>query len=197
MFKEKRISLTEQAHDFISEALFSGAMSIDATAGNGFDTCFLAKRVGDSGHVYAFDVQADALAATREKLAVDGLSGHVTLIHASHALMQQEIPESLLGCVQVVMFNLGYLPGASHHVITDVDETIIALNMAKDMLAISGRISILAYTGHPGGREEADAVREWAQALNKEEFIVSIEIPAEGRSSPPELITIIKFLNKR
>lgn len=39
-----------------------GDTVIDATAGNGHDTVFLAQLVGRQGRVWAFDVQSSALA---------------------------------------------------------------------------------------------------------------------------------------
>ena len=43
------------------QVLESGCIAIDATAGNGYDTVFLSRQVGIAGHVFAFDVQKDAI----------------------------------------------------------------------------------------------------------------------------------------
>ena len=40
-------------------------VALDGTAGNGFDTCFLAELVGKDGRVVAMDLQEDAIQITR------------------------------------------------------------------------------------------------------------------------------------
>ena len=53
-------------HDWISRVVLPGDTVVDATAGNGHDTVFLARLAGPSGQVHAFDVQEEAIRATRE-----------------------------------------------------------------------------------------------------------------------------------
>ncbi|MBQ8529528.1 MAG: SAM-dependent methyltransferase, partial [Clostridia bacterium] len=48
--------------------------------GNGNDTLFLSKTVGEGGRVYAFDIQSEALASTREHLVREGAPNNYTLI---------------------------------------------------------------------------------------------------------------------
>ena len=60
-----------------------------------------------------------------------------------------------------MMFNLGYLPGADQSCITKTASTLIALDAAVNYLAPGGVLTVVVYPGHPGGREEATAVREW------------------------------------
>ena len=47
--------------DYFISLLKEGDVAIDATAGNGYDTLKLCKAVGNSGKVYAFDIQKDAI----------------------------------------------------------------------------------------------------------------------------------------
>ena len=74
----------ELSHQYIREIVRPGDRVVDATAGNGGDTCFLADLAGDAGHVDAFDIQAAALAKTSLNLSAAGLSGRCTLHLASH-----------------------------------------------------------------------------------------------------------------
>ena len=53
---------------FILNHLKAGDTAVDFTMGNGHDTEFLSKTVGETGHVYAFDIQADAVASTAKNL---------------------------------------------------------------------------------------------------------------------------------
>lgn len=64
-------SVLTMAQRWAAERAEPGAVAIDATAGGGVDTLFLARTVGPGGHVYAFDVQQAALDRTRERLAAE------------------------------------------------------------------------------------------------------------------------------
>lgn len=156
------VLLTQRAHVALASVLSPGDVAVDATAGNGHDTRFLARAVAPAGRVHAFDVQPAALAATRARLASAGLSDLVTLHHTGHERMLEALPEGLSGAVRAVVFNLGYLPGSGDKaVMTRPETTARALTAARALLAPGGLISVLVYRGHPGGPEEAAAVRVW------------------------------------
>ena len=57
------------ARYLLGETVVPGETVVDATAGNGNDTHFLAEHVGENGHVYAFDIQQAALDSTSSALA--------------------------------------------------------------------------------------------------------------------------------
>lgn len=156
-------SLTRQAHALIADHLQPGDMAIDATAGNGYDTAFLAGRVGASGQVFAFDIQAGAIEATRARLDKAGLLDQVTLFQASHSQLASHIPARAHGRVAAAMFNLGYLPGSDKTVITRGESTVAALEQLLGLLRAGGAVSILSYRGHPGGRAEHDAVGDYLE----------------------------------
>ncbi len=161
------IRVTERAQALALEALRAGDIAIDGTAGKGRDTAWLAEAVGPSGHVHAFDIQAEALAATRKHCAEAGLSGRVTLHHRSHAEIASALPPAHQGKVGAAVFNLGYLPGGNHGIITRPDSTAVALRAARDALRPGGRLICVSYTGHPGGEEEAVAVLAFAAERSK------------------------------
>jgi tRNA G37 N-methylase Trm5 len=89
---------------FIGEALLPGSVAVDATAGNGHDTLFLAGAVGPSGRVYAFDIQPAALEATSALLAEANLEDRVELLLADHSfiaeLIRPKTPASVGGGFQ-------------------------------------------------------------------------------------------------
>ena len=45
------------SHSLLEEILQPGDHVIDATMGNGYDTVFMAEKIGKTGHVYSFDIQ--------------------------------------------------------------------------------------------------------------------------------------------
>jgi tRNA1(Val) A37 N6-methylase TrmN6 len=158
-------SLTRQVQNELCKFLSEGAIAIDATAGNGHDTAFLAEQTGDSGHVYAFDIQHQAIESTRKKLLEYKLGHRVTLIEDSHEYLGAHIPAGHHGLVSVVMFNLGYLPGSDKKCITRTESTLKALDQSRHLLRAGGALSIMLYPGHEGGREETNAVLDWGSNL--------------------------------
>jgi hypothetical protein len=81
------------------------------------------------------------------------------------------LPAELKGQVRVVTFNLGFLPhGRDQNTVTGPETTIPALNAALEFLAPGGVMTIVCYTGHPGGAEEAGAVHGWCEVLDISSF---------------------------
>jgi ubiquinone/menaquinone biosynthesis C-methylase UbiE len=153
---------TTLAQDLLGKIIREGDTVVDATAGNGHDTLFLARCVGESGTVHAFDIQPAALEAASSRLHEAGFSKRVRFVNESHALLAKNLTES---SVSVVMFNLGYLPGGDHAVTTAGPDTLAALDAAARVLKSGGVISVVCYPGHDGGADEAAAVTRWMECL--------------------------------
>ncbi len=167
-------------------------MAIDATAGNGYDTLFLSEAVGDAGLVFAFDVQPAALEQTAARLENAGRS-NVLLVPHNHAELASHIPAEHHGQIAAVMFNLGYLPGSDKSFHTKPETTGWAILGALPWLRADGVLTVLAYTGHPGGLEEAAAVHQLLQSLSGEEFTVETHVP--DRPSAPQLFVVARRHN--
>ena len=177
---------TEFAHLLMRQSLKPGDWVVDATVGNGHDTLVLAELVGSAGCVIGFDVQEVALAAATE--CVEGLP-QVKLIHAGHENLTEHLPVDRHERLAAVMFNLGYLPGASKEIMTRAATTLVALKQALTHLKIHGLVTLVLYPGHPGGEEEAEAVRSYAQQL-PQAFAVTGYARINSLSPAPELIVI-------
>jgi len=184
-----RRPLTEQAQEAVLAALQPGDTAIDATAGNGHDTHFLAQVVGSAGNVFAFDVQPVALANTARRLA-DAMITHVVLMQRDHSEMTTAVPADLHGRIGAVMFNLGYLPGGNRQLVTRSDSTRQAILAARDLLRTGGVMSILAYTGHDGGQAEADIAESAIDSFPSSEFQITKVESAPGRTSGPRLFLV-------
>ncbi|WP_455206471.1 FAD-dependent oxidoreductase [Kaarinaea lacus] len=189
---EHGTSMVTLAKRFVSDHIQQGDVVIDATVGNGYDTEFLARCVGVPGHVYGFDIQQQAIANTLQRLVSFGLEGRVTLYHAGHESMAEYINPDLHGDITAVVFNLGYLPGSSKTVQTQMQSTISALNLAIRMLKVGGIISIVCYTGHPGGEHEALAVWNWLQQARDRNLKIELLATSAGVANAPGLIKVIK-----
>ncbi len=153
--------LTEKAHEQVAGVLGEGELALDATAGNGHDSLWLARSVGATGHVWAMDVQPEAVASTRKRLQEAGLEERVSLLEASHADMEQFLPARAREALAAVMFNLGYLPGSDRRIVTHSQTTLPALDAALRSLKPGGILSLMVYRGHEGGQQEWEAIRSW------------------------------------
>lgn len=154
-------------HQMTTPVVSAGDVVVDATVGNGHDTAFLAGLVGPKGRVIGFDVQAEALDQARLRLDRAGVAAQVTLIHAGHEALAGHLERAGITEVSAVMFNLGYLPGGDKARITRPETTLPALEAALAVLAPGGVMSVVLYTGHPGGPAEAAAVEAWAAGLDQ------------------------------
>ncbi|MDK2986395.1 MAG: hypothetical protein PWQ96_2039 [Clostridia bacterium] len=178
------------SHAVVKNVVKPGDMVIDATAGNGYDTVFLAELVGPNGKVFSFDIQSEAIQNTRQKLIQKELYDRVKLLHKGHERIGEEVPEG----IKAVMFNLGYLPRGNHKIITKPETTILALEKSIKILAAGGIIAIVLYTGHPGGIEESLQVERWVEKLEPKFFDVVKINYLNKPNNPPHFIGIQKLL---
>ena len=158
------VDLKELHKHFILEHLREGEVAVDFTMGNGNDTLFLSKTVGERGRVYAFDVQDKALESTRELLLREGAPNNYTLIKASHHLVRDFVKEPIMAG----MFNLGYLPGSGKKAVTTMRETTMpAVREALELLLPDGVLIVAIYPGHEEGALEGEMLREYFSSLSK------------------------------
>ena len=149
---------------FIMEHLSEGDVAVDFTMGNGNDTLFLSKAVGESGKVYAFDIQEDALVSTRAHLEASGAPENYTLICASHHRVKEFVTEP----IKAGMFNLGYLPRSGRKAVTTMRETTMpAVEAALELLAPDGVLIVAIYPGHEEGALEGEMLREYFSGLSR------------------------------
>lgn len=179
-------NINQFAHHLLKNVIQQGDFVIDATAGNGFDTLFLAEQVGEKGKVFAFDIQKEAIANTGALLQEHNLQNQVQLINDGHENMGKYVARKVKG----VMFNLGYLPKGEHSIITKGETTVEAVKQALTLLDINGVISIMVYTGHPGGKDEESALQELIFTLDKKKWDVLKLFYINRSEGAPYLIII-------
>ena len=184
------LSLTARAHQIIATKLDENTIAIDATAGNGHDTVFLAAR---ARRVFAFDIQALAIANTCQRLEQSNLLEKVRLLQKGHQTMAAAIPAHYHGRIGVIMFNLGYLPGADKQLITQADTTLVALNAALGLLQKHGIISLLVYPGHAGGEQEHQTIQTWLEKHRAAEIALDVFQASQPKPTSPVLYIIHKL----
>ena len=148
---------------FILNHLKEGDVAVDFTMGNGHDTEFLSKTVGPEGRVYAFDIQADAVASTAKNLKEWGAPENYTLIHDSHHNAKNYLPCPF----KAGMFNLGWLPGGDKSITTLRETTLPALEGAIALMDKDAVLTVAVYPGHEEGTLEGIAVEEYFSSLSR------------------------------
>ncbi len=157
------IDLLELQKHFILTHLHEGDVAVDFTMGNGHDTEFLSKTVGESGRVFAFDVQQMALDSTAKNLKAAGCPKNYTLILDSHHNVKNyvDIP------IKAGMFNLGYLPGSDKTVTTMRSTTLPAIEAAISLMDKDAIILVAVYPGHAEGEAEGKLICEYLSTLSR------------------------------
>lgn len=158
-------ALTERAQAAWAAFLRPGSWAIDATAGNGRDTAALAAAVSPGGRVFAFDIQDEALRSTAALLEKQQRLDAVTLIRGDHRNLREYLPCGARGRIDLVCFNLGYLPGGDHAIATRPESTRAGLHESLLLLAPTGALSVIVYRGHAGALEEAESVQSFFESL--------------------------------
>ena len=176
------------SHHLLQQVVSDGDYVCDATAGNGKDTHFLAKLVGDNGKVFAVDIQASAIESTRERLISSDLIERVELYCRDHADLNLFLNTPL----KAVTFNLGYLPGGDHNIITTSGKTLASLEQSMGLLLPGGIISVVAYVGHAGGQKESEEIQKFMVGLSQQEWDMMQCTYPNQRSTPPFLMIIRK-----
>ncbi len=166
-----------------------GAFCIDATAGKGYDTLFLAKLVGETGRVLAMDIQPDAIDATKKLMEQHQLLHRVELVLDGHEHLDRYAETET---VDGIMFNLGYLPGGDHAIATKAETTIQALEQGLALLKPLGIISVAIYHGGDTGFAERDAVLSWLNQLDSKQYTVLVTDFYNRPNHPPLAVQIIK-----
>ena len=172
----------------LKSSVVPGDIVIDATAGNGHDTLFLSELVGQEGRVYSFDIQPEAVQATIERL---GDRKNATVIHAGHETIANHVNEEVAAAV----FNLGYLPGADHSIITRPNTTIQAIESCLELLKVGGLVILTVYHGHEGGDEERDSLLSYLRSLPQSYVHVLKYEFINQQNHPPFILAIEKMKN--
>ncbi len=175
-------------HNKLAEIIKEGDVCLDATCGNGKVSLFLAECVGIAGKVYAFDIQERAILNTRSLLEKHNFQDRVTTFQENHAQIAERVKVPLKAAV----FNLGYLPGGEQDIITRPETTIKALQDVLSLLLAGGMLSIVIYSGHPGGQEEKEALQKFLADLEQDKYTVLHYTFINQVNNPPELFLIEK-----
>lgn len=179
----------EFAHSLWAKYLQGGAWAIDATCGQGRDTLYLARCLeGTEGGVIALDIQEEAILKTAQYLQQHLSPAGLAKVHLFHQSHEEFPPMAYKKPIQLIVYNLGYLPSGDHALTTLTPTTLKSVERG---LLLSNTLSITCYPGHPEGLIEQRALLSWASSLNSEQWH-SCHYVNEGRATAPSLLTIAK-----
>ena len=159
--------------------------------------------MGAHGVVHAFDIQEDAINNTKSRLQdVLGYSfvGNVGQCPGGPEIRFWQSCHSNIRnvgsqrSIKLICFNLGYLPGGDHGIITRTETTLKAVKGSVELIASGGMISVMAYVGHPGGQEEYDSVRNYVFSLPADHWN-RCELRIPGAPKSPVLILLFRKPN--
>lgn len=217
MSERGRLTITGWVHRQLESYVNHAECCVDATAGKGNDTLFLCRNMKPGGKVFAFDIQKAALDAAGELLCRNGFvpkdcasngciasgfasndyaaydfppeDSKVRLILDGHEHMDRYLmPES----VDVMMFNLGYLPGGDHKLATGAETTIAAIQKGLTLLKAGGVMSVCIYSGGDSGFAERDAVLPYLEGLDAKKYTVIVSRFSNKPNHPPIPVLIQK-----
>lgn len=178
-------NVTEITNLIIDNKVTDGNIVLDMTMGNGNDTLYLAKKVGEKGRVYAFDIQGEAIKNTKKLIDENGINNAV-LINDSHENVLNYVSDK----VDFAVYNLGYLPGGDKSIVTESSSTVKSIKDVLTVLNNDGLIVICAYVGHEGGMEEYKDILSFVSSLNKKNFNVTNLEHINRKPTSPRMIII-------
>ena len=184
-------SALHYSHSLLDQliARFPDGYFIDATLGKGHDITYILSRPHFTGCCLGFDIQAQALAYSQDRLDQAGpFSGEYRLIQDSHANLGHYLEEDRK--VHGAIFNLGYLPGGDHQITTHVESTYPALQTLSRQLVQGGQVIVVVYPGHPQGQKESDQLLKRLADWPQNRFQVLTYRFINQINQPPYLLVI-------
>lgn len=163
---------------------------IDMTLGNGHDAKKLLEKF-QRAFLYGFDIQESALNSTYSLLNEYKLDGRYKLILDSH----ENISDYNLKA-DLIIYNLGYLPGKDKKIKTKAESTVKSLSSSiKNTLKPGGHIVIISYTGHDGGMEEYISIKNFLNELDQKKYRV-IEINYTNQINFPPILFLLERIEE-
>ncbi len=189
------INHLDLSKQYFRRLLKFGDIVIDATCGNGHDTEYLALQIltEKSGLLYTLDIQDKALDLAKmriqEKFST-AINQRIHFLKRCHSSFPEEI---LKKSVQLIVYNLGYLPGGNKEITTKSVTTLKSIQNALELISETGAICITCYPAHPAGEIEEQLILEFMKGLDYHEWICCHH-RFINREKSPSLILIQRTL---
>ncbi len=149
--------VVNKSHEII-KTIKNKNIAIDCTLGNGHDTLFLASIFKE---VHSLDIQPLAIKRSKERLKDTNNTFLYLLDH-------QYIDSLKLKNIDLVLYNLGFLPGSDKKITTNYNSTVTSLTKTYKLLNKDGLIIIASYLRQKDGLEEYNKIIEYININNLE-----------------------------
>lgn len=174
----------ELAHHIWKLFLQPHHVAIDATCGGGYDTQVLSRLCS---RVLSLDIQQEAI-----ERATQLLSGQEHKRVDFFLMNHEEFPD-IDEPIQLIVYNLGYLPGGDKSLTTMVSSTLNSVQKALQRIEPGGLVSITCYPGHLEGALEEKALLELTETLDPQKYCVTHHRWI-NRNRSPSLLLIQKSI---
>lgn len=186
----RKLQITTWCQNMIRMQAPEGGFYIDATMGKGNDTLLFCQMAGEEGKVLAFDIQKEALEATKKRLEQNQMEHRAELIQDGHENMDRYAENE---SADVICFNFGYLPGGDHAVATSAKTSLMAVEKGLGILKHGGMMSLCIYSGGDTGFEEKTALLKYLKGLSAKEYTVIVNEYYNRENNPPLPVFIFKL----
>lgn len=170
-------------HNLLLPYIKENQICIDATCGNGNDTLFLCRALKNTGCVLAFDIQNDAINNTKEILDRNSYTNY-KLFNQCHTKIKDVLIDQGIDKANLIMFNLGFLPGGEKSITTETDKTMEAIKQAIELLEPNGILSVMVYPGHFEGSIESSTLDQYMDNLTDENLSIFRLSNLKSKKSP-------------
>lgn len=164
------VDLLSLQKKFILPHLHEGDTAVDFTMGNGYDTVFLSKTVGEGGKSMRSTYRSPR--SSQRSTISKKTAAPTTGISSAHPTTER--PEFVGGKIKAGMFNLGYLPGSGHKQLTTKRTTTLpAVKNAMEMLGEDAILCVAVYPGHPEGALEGKELTEYFSTVSRFKYSIA------------------------
>lgn len=190
-------NMTKKVHilidEYIEEREDELGIAVDATLGNGHDLLFLLEKLGEKSTLVGIDIQEEAIENTKQRICdkKGKLPQNTIFIKRSHEDMKEIVEEAKLrrgdkeSGVDLIMFNLGYLPTGNKAITTMTDSSLRAINASLEVLHTKGLLSVVLYPGHEEGKKETEQILSYLEQLPSNKFeVIMIKLLNRNPLSP-------------
>ena len=162
-------------------------IAVDMTVGKGNDSKYILETTGVE-RLYGFDIQKEAEDAAKKLIGED----ERFVFHLeSHEKIDNYIKEGL----DLVVYNLGYLPGGDKEITTNYKSTIKSLEKTLGLMNPDGLIIITIYPGHPAGKLESERIEKFLNNLDSKKYAV-MKLAYQNRPNNPPYVMVVKTFTK-
>ena len=180
-------SPVDVAQLFMAQKLATAKVIIDATCGNGHDCQFLAENSVKNSEIYAFDIQQAGIKQTKQLLAENSLLNKVEIHNDNFVNMKKYLNKM----IDLVVFNLGYLPGNDKNITSCVTDLREIIPVILELLAPHGLVVITSYPGHQQGEKEFLWLEKYLPELSNKVYNVG-KYQLFNHQKPSPIVYIIE-----